>query len=435
MFALKGFISSAAFVDNNPGVTAKIGELSTQSATYSLHKGQYTSASIKDLTLTSFLSEQDGVRMAVPVELVTHVLTIAQYVFNKTLTSSGEIYADELLQDLLSKFAANANTFACGEIITDGHYYVPEWLSWLPVNVGSVAAGEVRIWFVDDSFKLQYDEYEIVVVPPIDNLDNFFKTGEEVQQMLAAITQADMAKRMQAAKNEQPETLFDAVMYNYVDRYNAANQYASYWGILGYGAASNNVDFQRDALTEFILANSTYSRDDWTKIFPDIFKRTEVIMVPSWYQSAVPDREVQAGIYSPVMKLTDSLAKLKGLVPSYPADHINSHAATMGHPYKSLSIMTVGGPDNRSELFEIIQLFPDYISVGTNSTDFNRMAQTTKDWLNMIADMLPVAEAMSAFSSIPLGMSRTTRDGVLYLVKSFNNINYLIAAKSNFALS
>jgi hypothetical protein len=107
----------------------------------------------------------------------------------------------------------------------------------------------------------------------------------------------------------------------------------------------------------------------------------------------------------------------------------------MGHPYKSLSIMTVGGPDNRSELFEIIQLFPDYISVGTNSTDFNRMAQTTKDWLNMIADMLPVAEAMSAFSSIPLGMSRTTRDGVLYLVKSFNNINYLIAAKSNFALS
>jgi len=121
------------------------------------------------------------------------------------------------------------------------------------------------------------------------------------------------------------------------------------------------------------------------------------------------------------------------MLPAYPEPHINSHLTAMGFPHKSLTMLAVGGPDNRDELFKITDVFSDYISVGTTSPDFNRMDQATKDWVNMIAEMMPVAESMTEFSSVPLRMSRTKRDGVLYLVKSFGNINYLLAAKANFA--
>jgi hypothetical protein len=53
----------------------------------------------------------------------------------------------------------------------------------------------------------------------------------------------------------------------------------------------------------------------------------------------------------------------------------------------------------------------------------------TQNWLVMIANMLPIAETMTAYTSVPVGMTKVTRNGILYLVKRFDNINYLIAAK------
>jgi hypothetical protein len=60
------------------------------------------------------------------------------------------------------------------------------------------------------------------------------------------------------------------------------------------------------------------------------------------------------------------------------------------------------------------------------------MSADTKTWLYLLADMLVVAETMTAYSSLPLGMTRVTRNGILYLVASFKSVNYLLAAKSNF---
>jgi hypothetical protein len=60
------------------------------------------------------------------------------------------------------------------------------------------------------------------------------------------------------------------------------------------------------------------------------------------------------------------------------------------------------------------------------------MSLKTEDWARLLNNMLLVAEKMGKYTSIPITMSKVTRDNILYLVSRYDNINYLVAAKSNF---
>jgi hypothetical protein len=201
--------------------------------------------------------------------------------------------------------------------------------------------------------------------------------------------------------------------------------------VLIYGAAGDNVDSIKDALMAHILANSTHSQAEWTAIFPDIFKRTEFIILPLWDQYAIPNRNLATGIYSPQVDLAAVVAKMKTYATQYPEAHIDTHLTMFTHPYRSLALLSIGSPDNRNEKYKLREIFSDLISVASTSVDFNRMAESTQEWAYELERMLYVAESMSEFTTVPTGMQKIKRNGILYLAKSYLNINYLVVAKEN----
>lgn len=430
MYALKGFIVHAAMTSNAPGQVALIGELSTQSSTFSREKGYYTDAVAPGQTLVSMLSEDNGVAVQATSETVTHVMRITRFIYNKTLETGGPMFTDELLSSLITNYASVADKFACGEIITDGNYYMPEWVSWRS-KLPDLGDNLIKIWFVDGSFANQYDEYDIVVVSPLENLDDFFRVGSQVEVLLKAVTLPIMGDRIQTAKLSQPETIVRIDAYEYVDPLNAAHKVLSNWGVLIYGAAGNNIDAIKDALVEYILDNSTHTRKEWTPVLPDIFKRTEFILIPIWDAYAIPNRTVEAGIHSPIVTLSEVLARAKVLISEYPTPHINSHALVLGHPYKSLAIISCGGPENRDARYRLTDIFPDYIDVASTSVDFNRMDLATQTWALELMRMIIAAETVTQFSAVPIGMTKTTRGQLLYVVKSYQNVHYLVATKAS----
>ncbi|MNU19581.1 hypothetical protein D3C71_78110 [compost metagenome] len=432
MYALKGFIAHSLMAINAPGQVAKIGELSPNSATYSREKGFYAGgATAPNQMLIGFLSETDGLPTEASVDAVTHVHTIAKFVYDKILAGT-QIYADELLIALIETFPAAADNFECGPIVSDDEdrNYAPEWLSWKS-KVPSLGTNNIKIWFVDDAFASQYDEFEILVVPPMDNLNDFFKTGTQVEALLKLRTISQTADKIQQAKGGKPETIVRIDQYDYVDPLNNAHRVPSTWGILIYGAAGNNIDSIKDALVDYILENSDHTREEWTPILPDIFKRTEFVLIPRWDQYAIPNRETAAGIYSPFANLSGALAKLKALITNYPESHINSHGTAFGHPYKSLNILACGGPENRDDKFKLTDVVADWIAVSSTSIDFNRMTQATQGWALLLGELLLHAEAATEFSTLPFSMTKTKRNGILYVVASYDNIHYLVAAKSS----
>lgn len=429
MYTLKGFTTYGLFANNTPGQTNAIGELSTESRTYSQEVGSYNDpVNAPNITLWSFSSTNNGVRIAIDPGLASRVIAICEWFYAQTIATPGQLYADQLLAGVLAQFQTTSGTFASGAMVTDGTHWVPEWVSWTDLaNPGSF----IQIWFADTSFQNEYNGYSYVIVPPLAKIDDFFKASSTIQTELAAITQTQLFANIQAAKGSNPETQILSLTYNYNDPVNVGNLIPTNWVIIVYGSAGDNVDAISNALETYILASSTYTQAQWTAIFPDIFKRTEFTMVPQWSNYAIAGTAVNtSGIYSPVANLTDALALLPQFA-SYPTAHINAHATAMGHPYKSLSILSIGSDQNRGGMYELTDVFPDLISVSSTSTDFARMSQNTQTFLLIFATMLLVAETMTEYSSIPLGYTKLYRNNILYLVYNYNTIDYLVAAKSN----
>lgn len=438
MFVLKGFVNHALLANNTPGRNNAIGEISNQSLTYSRELGQYVNSVAPNITLISFLCSRDGAPVTLDTDYEIRTMTIVQWIYNYVITTHSQIYRDVLLQQLLQNFQGKAENFDCGEIVSDGTYWCPEWVSWKDSLDTTDSDNFVKLWFADASFASQYDEFEIVVVPPLTNLDDFFKPGDQVEQLVNARTPTQWMDQIQQAKtdangNTHPETIIRNDSYDYHDPLAPAHLVSTNWATLIYGIAGDNIDSIKDAIIEYILNNSTHARNEWEQIFPDIFKRTEFILVPSWNTVAIPSRVVEANpIYSPFGNLSVKNAEIASFATQYPAAHINAHAVAFGHTWRSVNVGAIGSDQNRDGLYELSQIFPDYISVPSTSTDWNRMSENTRNWAELLDRMIQVAETMGPYTSIPKDMTRLTRDGKLYIVSSYGNIHYLVAAKYNF---
>lgn len=438
MFALKGFVPHKDFVTNIPGNVSVIGELSPLSLTFSREVGYYTDDAYPRIVLAAFTSKQDSVTVEVNETNRVQTLKISNFVYENTINHSGEVFADELLQKLTNTFAAEADNFQCGQIINEGLSWMPEWVSWKSKLIvdgsGAIEENLFKVWFVDSNFQTHYDEYEIIVVPPLDNLDDFFRTGQEVKLLLESLTIPQIIEKSQTAKGGIPESVIRSETFDYYDPLNAQNIVPSQWGLLIYGLAGDNIDSIKDALVDYVLAHSTHTRDEWVVILPDLFRRTEFTLVPRWDQYAIPDRASQTGVYTPQANLMENLAMIKTFATTYtPETHINEHTAVMGFPYKSLYIASVGSPENRNAQYELYDVYPQLINVSSSSPDFMRMDQATQEFALALYQMILDAEKIGPYDSVTQGYSKVIRDGKLYVVKSLNNIHYLVAAKHNFS--
>lgn len=429
MYFLKGFVEVAGFASNVPGTVAKIGELSSISRTYAKEVGYYDNATYTDIQLLSFTSRQDDSLVEIPDDVKIQTFDVLGWTYGQMIGSNLLEDRTNFLNTLIDQFAGKIEEVDAGLQVSDGNVSIVEWLSWKIVGQESY----VRFWFTDESFQTQYDEYEIVVVPPMTNLDNFFRPGAEVEALMSAVNVTTVVNNLQLAKNGYPETIISSEAYNYIDPANPNHKVPTRWGVLIYGAAGNNVDSIKDALVKYVLAHSIHPREDWIELIPDLFKRTEFIITPIWDQYAIPNRTLESGIYSPVITLQRALEIAKLTAPEYPEAHVEANLTTLGHPFKSLTMTSIGGPENREGKFLVTDFYPDYINVSSISPDFNRLSPKTQEWATVIAEMIYLAETAGRYTVMPFGITRLVRNDLLYIVKTMDNVQFLIVAKANFA--
>lgn len=424
----KAFATHDLLIKNRPGILNPLGELSPYALTYSQEKGIYTDPNnYPSITLTTFTSTVDGEVVEADPALRANVFQIVGWLYAKAINVADRLETFDLLNTLLATYSNIAVNFNGGAIVSDGSYYLPEWVSWTDV----ISGASVKVWFAEDSFTRKFEDYSIVVVQPFATLDWFFLQGSEVQNRLNAITQQQVFARIADARGKQPETHLFPVTYQYYDPNKPERILDVTWYVLIYGEAGNNVDAIKDAIATSILADSTHPKEDWAAIIPDIFKRTEFTVIPDYLNMAIPERINTLGVYSPVASLTRSLSLMAAYASDYPAAHCQANGQVLAHPYQSLQLTTIGSPDNKNNLYKITDYFPDYIAVPTSSTDFNRMSETTRTWAEMLMQLILTAETMTPYSDLEPGQTRLVRNGLLYVVQSYNNVHYLVLAKQS----
>ena len=431
MRVLKGFVTIQALLSNVPGTISAIGELSTWSATYTKERGEYTNPDIDGYRLISARSQDDTLgEVEVDQSLVNQTIEVVKAAFAYAVSHLRPYVSEDYKDTLLADFNGRVTNINFGPYVDNGTLALPEWLSWESLEHPD---NFVKVWLSDAAFADQYDEYQMTVVPPLDNLDDFFLPPGTVKTLIEARSMTRMMELVQEAKENNPETYIRTYSFNYVSSVIGSTSIPTYWNVLIYGVAGDNVDAIKDALIDYVLANSTHTRTEWEAILPDLFKRTEFIVLPRWDLYSIPNMAIQAGLYSSMTDPVEAIEFAQREASFYTASHVQQNLTVIPYPYKAITVYIVNGITNVAGKEKITELFGDYIPVPSTSLDFNRMQDTTRQWSMLISEMLIVAEKMTAFTSVPKTMRKIQRSGKLYLAAMFDNVNYLMSAKSNFS--
>lgn len=444
-YSLKGFVTIKSLVNNTPGVNSILGEASTYSLTFTKERGEYANTTYPDFTLVSIASKLDGVNVAINPAYGTAVLNVSKHVVDYAINVGGQIYADLLLTDLIATYAGTLENFECGPIVTNGTIWLPEWISWKK----SGTTDTTKVWYSDPAFQAQFDEYSITVISPMarivngvveDRLDDFFLAPGDVALKINARSASETMDIIQQLKDMNPETVIRTESYNYSHPSLPTFIVPTNWSVLIYGAAGDNPDSIKDAIVEYVLDNSTHPIDDWKAILPDLFRRTEYIFLPRWDIYAIENSQIIAGIHNPLSAVKDAVTFAQTKIPEYHTQaptHIPNYLTSFTHLYKSIATLCIAGYDNMPlpggvQRRYLWNEFPDFICVPTTSPDFGRMTQKTQGFALLLERLIVAAEVATSYSSIPAGMRKVTRDGILYLVQRYENIQYLVAARVNY---
>lgn len=427
---IKGFVSIEELIDNTFNTTAPVGELSKLALTYKKEIATYNDTDHPTLRLTSFTTEDQVTHDVVEVT-DAQTLQVFEIINHLQAYAAGHIRPyDEIdvINSLSSTFGADANNFALGEFIDNGNIALPEWISWTNTSEND---NKLRIWLSDTAFRAQYDEFEITIVPPFIDVDHLHTNYNSLVTEIGLLNTPELVERMDAAKQGHPETYFKILNFKLYNKDDDSLFVETEWGVLVYGKAGDNIDAIKDALEAYILNISGHLRSEWVVILPDIFKRTEFIIVPRWDQVSIPNLSVNSVLYSSMVDPNEAKTFAQDNINLYPDVWVGENLTILPFDYKALTMLIIDGTDNIAGKEHIDEIFPDYVPVSSTTLDFNRMEIFTRDWLLLLEEALIAAETIDSFSSVPEPLRKVEKLEVLYVGFLYDNVNYLVAAKTN----
>lgn len=429
MNIIKGFVTINQFVNNTPGQISTLGELSTWSRTYSREKGEYQDTDVPGFKLTTFKSVTgNDVPTSVSAPLAKQILSVVQDCLTYATGHIRPYDPIDFKNNILTNFFNKVGNLHIGEFVDNGSIALPEWISWTSMdNNGTL----VRIWLADLAFQDQYDETTIIVVPPMENIDHFFNAYNIALTELNSRTSAQLADKIQLLKGDSPETYLRLLDFNFINVLDNQQKNPCTWGAIVYGKTGDNIDSIKDAMIDYVLGNSIHNKAEWEVILPDLFKRTEFIMLPRWDKVSIPNLTTAANLYSSMVDPLESLNFAKATVNFYDQAYVESNCYAFPFDYKAISILSVNGITNSAANRTLSGIFPDYIPVNTSSPDFSRMSIKTREWMLYLQELIINAETVTPFTSVPLNMRKQYKGGKLFVSGMYDNVNYLVAARFN----
>lgn len=429
MLFLKGFVTISQLINNEPGIISPIGELSTWSMTYTKERGEYSLDTIPEYKLHSFKSvNESNQKTTVSDSQIQQIFEIVQYCISYATSHIRPYNPIDFKNNMLGTFYSQIENIQLGAFVDNGSLALPEFISFTSTSLDN---NNIKIWLADESFQNQYDDYEIEVIPPIQNLDHFFGFYNQAVQEVTNRTLSQLISDIETVKAIHPETYLKLLEFNYFNQNNLAQSTKTTWGILVYGKAGDQIDIIKDAIVQYIISHSAYARQDWAIIFPEIFRRTEFTILPRWDKISIPNLTVSAALYTSMMNPVECVHFAMTNIDFYPQAWIEDNITLLPFDYKAISLLSINGNDNITGNQTLYDIFPDYIPVPSTSLDFNRMTIKTREWVLLMELLLITAESMTQYSTVPANLRRVTRNGIMFISALYENVNYMVAAKQN----
>ncbi len=437
MYTQKAFAKIQSLVDNSLGAIATVGELSPLGWSFAREKTHFASSDYPAVGLSVFSSKRitgtGNNAVAEYVEpdqlLVSRIIEIVNWVHIDAQAGRFGQNSDNFRTSFLNVWGERCELNGSGKMVGVNNAWYPTWIDF---NLkGLEEESRFKIWFSDGAFVNEYDEYEIVVVPPVAQIDDLIKGFVETTTLKSKITMTEIVQRLNLAREDYPETAVRTDSFDWVNPLNRSQRIPFDWTTIIWGMAGDNIDNRKEAIRDYIDANSSIPRSEWEKYFPELYTSTEFIIVPMFKNFSIPNRRLETGLYSPVITIHDivEVSKLAVRGERYTPEHVERHVTTVPSLFKQLSLAVTPGPNNREGTKRFVDVFPDYINQRSTDTDYGRMGAVTREFVDLLNTMLRHAEELTDISTVPRGFNRTVREGLVYLSQSYMNVQYLVLSK------
>lgn len=426
MITIKGFFSNPTFINNNDKTTAIFGELTQYSSSFARDYKTYTKNS---KVLFNVFSSKDGLtNITLGDEFTLLGCEVGEWCYETGPNISSTSTKTDFISLLQSHFGARVRNVNCGDLTTDGTNRLPVWVSW--ETVGQSGTYFYKVWLANQAFESSYDEFEILVIPPVERVDSLFQPFPDLLVELSKNNIAVIHERMQNVRGKFPETLIETEMIEVFDRVTTGNKVAVGWTVLIYGPYGNTSDHIKDAIKAYISVNSTNTENDWRVLMPDLFNTTCFYIVPRWDKFAIQPRLALPGIHSPVITALENIEYVKEKTNTYISQaHLNTNLQTTLHPYKRITLNIVGGEFNRLSFFKFTDYFSDYLGLESTTEDYNRQEQSTKDITTLLTQILKKIDSFNEDPSLPTNLRLIEKYNQRFIVGKYENIEYYVLMK------
>lgn len=424
-----GFVTVYSLVDNRPGFTSPAGELSTWSRTYSKSKGEYHDTTLPGISLTSFsvTDRSNGQEATLTAPEAQLALQVAKHCLDYSSQNPLPLDPEDFRNSIQATMYGQIQSLEFGNLVTTVPTPLPSWFTFRKIGEDEHT---YFIWFADDRFRADYPEYDITVIDPVPNLTVLTGAWSEGVDVLNQWPLTRILEKAQVEKNNNPETYTRCMQYDFINPSNPTQKIPVNWLVLVYGEAGNDEDIIKEAIANRLLDIAPEST--WSTRFPDIFKRTEFLIYPRWDRLSVPNVSNLTALYSPMVNAKDAIDKAVIWADIYPSVFVRDNVNVFPLTYKSLTVTAVNGLSNVQEQENLLDLWPDYIAVGTSSPDFQRMQPLTQDWVHFMIRLISEAETSGHHGTLGNGFKRVQRGSKTYLSGAFNNAKYFVLTRQSY---
>lgn len=430
MYTLHAFATHDDFIDNGTLKVSAFGELSTESETYARDKGIHTLPTVPNTTLFSFKSQTDNTDTAVPTYVLQNSIEFSQWLFTKSLDNTFVSNKDVVNQAIQAEYRNRFEYVRIGRVVKDeNNRYMPEFVEF---RIKGADDNRIKIWFADASFKQQYPFHDIIVIPVIENVDDFFGEAESVLGIKVDTLLPQIHDKANTLKGKSPYTKILTFNYEWINPSNKEQKKIFPWTVLVYGGINSNLDIIKDAIVKHVLSISKMERGRWEKIFPDLFVPTEFVIAPVWTRYSVPNKSIVAGMFSPTVKHSEVLPFAKKVFGLYPEEHLTENLEISSALYKSISFFVCGHPQNRLSPISFYEKWPEYALIRSVSDDFNRLSVDTQQFVKSLTELLRWADEATPDTALPEHMTRLQREGIYLLAISHDRVQYLAVMRWNY---
>ena len=448
MYILNAFASIPDLNNNTKGVTATFGEISTRSLTFSKDVRTYSNnAAYPNVEIITFSSyANDGSPTDPNTNVTTTALAVATWLYeqhnNAQLpVNSAKASLEAAINDAFAAITINGKAVIVrntrvGVMISSAESgkRLCDYVQF-DVTIANVET-RVKLWFSDAKFQTQYQQFEIVVIPPVPVIDTLNGTTANVANDLSAMSKSNVINQVSAITSKYKQTDVQPYQLKWHNPTSPTSTLMTEWTVVIYGQAGSDTDAIKDAIRLYIAQHSNLT--NWNVIFPDLYSESEFVIVPFWDQLSTPTGGLDDGLYSTAILMSEIQRLVDKYTPAAYGSSTNlpafkiANVSVCASSYREMMFFALGSPNNKDNQWQLKQRFPDYMAVNTDNPDFARLTQTTQRFVIKLNEAMNKARLFTPNDPIPVGYTRAVKGNREYLGFDYDGFTYHILTRFGF---